>query len=654
VGTISAQQVVTATNNGTTAISITSVVASGDYDQTNTCQGTVLAVGGTCTIKASFSPASTGSIAGAITVRDSAPTSPHVLRLSGTGIAPVTFSVPDLNFGEQLVTTNNQHSTISSRTAVLTNNSGAPLTVSNVVASTGYAENDTCRSTPLPPGGICSISVAFVATRTGILNGSLTLSTSASTSPLVLNLYAVGVRSIQNNPVQIENQKAGDTSWLPQKIATQHEIEGFASAASINRGESIGFFVNTSDTVYTLDIFRIGWYGGAGARRMLPTVTLPGVHQPSATVDPKTLLVECPWTQSYLLTVPGNPTDPTDWLSGVYAVKLTGSTSKKNSYIIFVVRDDSRKSDLLMQSSVNTYQAYNTWGGYSLYTTPRAYKVSFNRPYFSQYWAMGHFMRWEVNMVHFLEREGYDVTYSTDVDTHNTPSLLLNHKAFLSVGHDEYWSWEMRDNAEAARNAGINLGFIGSNDAYWQVRFEPSPITGVADRTMVCYKDAAIDPYYTDGIPDHQHLVTVRFRDPPVNRPENTLIGVMYVENTVNSFGDIVVADASSYVFQNTGLQNGDHLYQVMGYEVDNLFPGAPPDTTVLAQSPYLLGTKTLFANMTEYDWPSGSSVVATGSMQWSWGLDDFVSNVHPMLTDPAVQQATRNIFRHWGASPAQ
>jgi hypothetical protein len=128
----------------------------------------------------------------------------------------------------------------------------------------------------------------------------------------------------------------------------------------------------------------------------------------------------------------------------------------------------------------------------------------------------------------------------------------------------------------------------------------------------------------------------------------------MYVENTVNSFGDIVVADASSYVFQNTGLQNGDHLYQVMGYEVDNLFPGAPPDTTVLAQSPYLLGTKTLFANMTEYDWPSGSSVVATGSMQWSWGLDDFVSNVHPMLTDPAVQQATRNIFRHWGASPAQ
>ena len=246
-------------------------------------------------------------------------------------------------------------------------------------------------------------------------------------------------------------------------------------------------------------------------------------------------------------------------------MKLTGASSQKQSYIIFVVRDDARRSGLLFQSTVTTYEAYNTWGGLSLYTNElpglslhRAHKVSFDRPY-HDFWGSSNFLRWEYQMVRFLEREGYDVSYSTDLETHLNGNLLLGHKALLIVGHDEYWSWQMRNNVEAARDAGVNLGFFSSNTAYWQVRFEPASVTGEANRTMVCYKQANLDPYYTDGIPDHQHLVTVRFRDPLIDRPEDALLGVMYERRTLG-WDDLVISDADHWIFANTGLQNGSHL----------------------------------------------------------------------------------------------
>ena len=129
--------------------------------------------------------------------------------------------------------------------------------------------------------------------------------------------------------------------------------------------------------------------------------------------------------------------------------KLTGSSSRAESYIHFVVRDDDRRSALLFQTSVTTYQAYNEWGGMSLYSKPTAYEVSFNRPYQRGH-GSGDFLFWEYSLLRFLERNGYDVTYTTDVDTHTRGHLIVRNKAFLSVGHDEYWSWEMRDALETA------------------------------------------------------------------------------------------------------------------------------------------------------------------------------------------------------------
>jgi hypothetical protein len=459
------------------------------------------------------------------------------------------------------------------------------------------------------------------------------------------------------NPIQTENAKAGDPNWLPTSIAQQSEIEGYASAVSVNRGGSIQFFVSTGDASFDLDIYRMGWYGGAGARRMMSTVTLPGTRQPMPTPDPVTGLIECQWTNPYTLNVPNNVSDPTDWLSGIYLARLTGIGSGKQSFIVFVVRDDARPADILFQSSVTTYEAYNDWGGLSLYTTPPAYKVSFNRPYHRD-WGAGDFVEWEINMVRFLEREGYDTTYSTDVDTHEQGNLLLKHKAFLSVGHDEYWTWQMRDNVEGARDQGVNLAFFAANVSYWQIRFELSLLTGDADRTIVCYKlDAPTkDPYYSDGNSDHRHLVTTQFRLPPVNRPENAMVGIMYANARVA--GDIVVTDPSNWVFQNTGAQSGQHLTGLLGYEVDHTFPGSPSTLAILAESPYVPGSgefggkasQRYIANTTEYTSGGNSTVFAAGSMQWNWGLDDFGVD-HAAMTDGVAQQATRNVLQHFGAT---
>jgi N,N-dimethylformamidase beta subunit-like protein len=460
---------------------------------------------------------------------------------------------------------------------------------------------------------------------------------------------------------QTENAKAGDISWKITNPARNNEIEGYGSAPSVNRGDSITFSVNTASLEYKLEVFRMGWYGGAGARKMQAAVTLPGTQQPIPAADPVTGLIECNWAASYVLQVPNNTADPTDWMSGIYLVKLTALDSGKQRYIIFVVRDDSRPSDFLFQNSITTYQAYNAWGGRSLYTSPRAFKVSFNRP-IQHGLGAGDFVNWgwELHMLRFLEREGYDVTYTTDVDTHAHGDLLLQHKAFLSVGHDEYWSWQMRDNVEQARDRGVSLGFFGANAAYWQVRFEPSTFTGDANRTMVSYKSAKLDPMSQTGNAADLRFVTTKFRLPPVNRPEDSMIGVMYESGNIG-VNDLVVNNPSHWILEGTGLQSGDHLTGLLGYEADRVFGNAPRGTLPVTHSPYLANNITSdgcdavslpncitrFADMTSYNAESGATVVATGSMHWNWGLDKFPPN--PLSqANVFAQQATRNILNRF------
>ncbi len=474
------------------------------------------------------------------------------------------------------------------------------------------------------------------------------------------------------NAIQTENALPGTSAWQLTNPASNHEIEGYASLTSVNIGGQIAFYVNTASPTFSVNIYRMGWYAGAGGRLMLNIPTLTGVSQPAPIPDPDTGMVECNWSQSYLLNVPS-----TGWISGIYLAQLTASSGKQ-SYIIFVVREDARPSLYLAQEGATTYQAYNNWGGGSLYpfnSTSSASggpstMVSFNRPYTigfttNSYLGVGagefltniqqetlYASAWEYNLVRFLEREGYDVTYCTDVDAHEQPNLLLSHSGWLSMGHDEYWSMAMRTNVTNARNAGVNLAFMGANAMYWQIRFAASSINGAPDRTMICYKNSDNDPVKGS-------TATILWRD--VGMPEESLIGQMYHKDPY--FVDLVIDNGSNPVFAGTGLSTGTVVPQLVGYEVDCVqdvnyacnTPGywSPPGTIQLGHSP-LDGSGGEWGDMTMYTWTaSGAVVFSSGSNQFVWGLDnDYYSPaLRPAYVSPGIQQMMRNVLSTFASS---
>ena len=257
------------------------------------------------------------------------------------------------------------------------------------------------------------------------------------------------------NPIVLENQQPGTAGWqIPtagSRLAddTSNQIKGYSLAVSVNKGSSLPFAVTVNPAqTFTIAFYRMGWYGGAGGRLMLQTPVLNGVAQPACpVVDTATLLVACSWTSSYTLSV------PTTWTDGLYLAILTNAQGYQN-YTPFVIRDDARQASLLYQQPVNTYQAYNDWGGKSLYTfnstsNVRAYKVSFDRPYAGD--GSGDYFGWEVYLVRWQEQQGYDVTYSTDMDAEVNPGRLRSVKGVLVPGHSEYWSKGMYDEAQGAR-----------------------------------------------------------------------------------------------------------------------------------------------------------------------------------------------------------
>jgi chitodextrinase len=467
----------------------------------------------------------------------------------------------------------------------------------------------------------------------------------------------------QQNVIQTENAKPGTSSWRLTAPSDTPTVEGYASHTSVNRGETIRFFVSSAAPTYTLSIYRMGWYGGQGAR-LMNTVTLAGVKQPTPQPDPVTGLIECNWPESLRITIP-NTADKTDWASGIYLVKLSPNTASApsagtESHIIFVVRDDSSRATYLYQSTATTSQAYNNWGGKSLYTFNSvggpARKVSFNRPYARSgfFGGSGNFLNWEVYMVNFLEREGYDVSYVANLDLHTNGGQLLNHRAFLVAGHDEYWSYQMKSAAHAAQAQGVHFGFFTANEAYWQVRFEPSS-TGEPNRTMVGYKEGAQsqDPLALDADPANNKFITARFRDlkpifgvtDSVAQPENGLVGVMYHGDPFN--GDMVVSEATNWVYRGSGVINSTRFVGLLGYETDAIADNgfSPPQLRKIADSPDTFGG----SHMATYTTPAGSIVFATGTVQWSWGLDNYSFR---NLESEAVKQATRNVLARFAAAP--
>jgi len=453
---------------------------------------------------------------------------------------------------------------------------------------------------------------------------------------------------LRGNGITDENAQKGTDQWNVFARALNGEIEGYASRTSVAPGESIRFFVKAADPHYTIEVFRMGWYGGAGGRRMTEAVERTTVPQPVPQPDPLTGLIECDWSDPWELAIPD------DWTSGVYLAKLTALPSRLGSWIIFVVRARAdRHARFLVQTSATTYEAYNNWGGKSLYefnsSGGRAFKVSFNRPYARKSGPADFLLGYEYPAVRFLEREGYDVAYTTDIDTHENPQELLAHDAVIDIGHDEYWTWQMRDAFETARDGGVNLVFLGANTCYWQIRLESSPLNGERDRVIAAWKESAaqLDPVLTDGDPSNDHLATTLWRNAPVSRPEDSLAGTMFTYTPVS--GDVVVADSSHWVFSGTGLRTGDAIPGLLGYEVDRTTATAPASTVVLARSPFSRSDGSSDeADMTLYTTKAGGFVFATGTLYWAFGLDDYNLALRPYApVSAAAQQITRNVLQH-------
>jgi len=478
---------------------------------------------------------------------------------------------------------------------------------------------------------------------------------------LVSGVSPTRARAATLNAIQIENQQTGDPNWDNfASIAQQDAISGYASPISVNHGQPIDFYITTTASNFTIKVYRMGWYGGAGARLMVSLGMFAGVHQAIPAPDPVTGMVSADgkWQKSTTLNVPSS------WVSGVYLARLDASNGD-SSYIFFVVRDDGGTEAIDFQTSVTTYQAYNAWGGVSLYTNntngsvykyAHATKVSFDRPFDPlDSNGAGHFLYAEYPFIRWAEENGYDLTYTTDVDTHTNVNPLTNHKAFLSVGHDEYWSKPMRDNVQNAINSGVNVGFFGANDMYWQIRFEPNA-SGVANRVEVGYKDTATftaapgpDPMF--GV--NNAIVTTNWRDTPINLPENAVIGVMYDGQVPNNNYPYVVQNSSSWVYAGTGFTNGSSVAGIVGYEYDKTWNNgfSPSGLTILSNSPVCCSddqwdtSRNTDAQSTIYTAPSGARVFGAGTIDWAWGLDNYSSG---NTANAGIQQTTANILANF------
>lgn len=450
--------------------------------------------------------------------------------------------------------------------------------------------------------------------------------------------------------VQTENAKPGTKDWAVTKPATNHQIEGYGDQASIDIGGHLALYVSTSAPSYQVTAYRMGYYGGAEGHLVWTSPTTPGKKEAACPVTAAVRMVQCEWTDPLQVQ-----TNPTDWPQGDYLFKLQSSDGYQ-SYVPLTIRDDTSHSAYLINNSVTTWQAYNQYGNYSLYTGPtpsggtaladRAYTVSFDRPYdFAEGDGdgSGDFSNEELRMVSVAESLGLDVSYVTDVDLDAHPVMVLNHHAFVSLGHDEYYTLAMRNGLQSARDAGVNLLFMAANAVYRHVRLQPSPLG--PERQEVDYKEATLDP-----VKDPATATPAAWRSPPNNDPESSLLGEMWRCNPVQ--GDMVIIDPNNWIMAGTGLGAGAKITGAIGPEYDSYRaadPG-PKNVELVARSPITCVGRSDHADTTYYTAPSGAGVFDSGSLGFIGGL---VTDPQPGTPEASVTTMTKNLLAGFGAGPA-
>ena len=463
--------------------------------------------------------------------------------------------------------------------------------------------------------------------------------------------------------VRAENALAGDRRW--DRNLGSGQGRAYLGAASVGPGEPLSLRARGSGTV-SVEWYRLGWYGGAGARLLRTDRGVKLRQQPRPTVDPTTGLVEAHWDPVLQTTA------PTGVNSGMLLAVVRDAHGTAIASAPVVLRPDptnTRRAPILFVSAASTWQAYNQWGGTDLYgnyghhpitvtQNHRAAQVSFDRPYYLDSGA-GYLRRWELQFIRWAERSGRDIEYVADIDLERNPAFVTGRRLIVFAGHPEYWSRPMRTTIEAAVAQGINVAFITGNEVYWQMRIEDGP-AGPASR-ITSYKSRTADPI----TPTHPELTTCRWREAPVNDPEAPLVGQMYGA-IVNRVADWIVTGSSHWLYEGTGLRDGDAIANLVGQEFDTFFPDlAQPGTVLLASSPVEVKLRDPLDpgaamnvhthNATMYTAQSGATVFAAGTFQWSWALDDYGRRSYLGVRTPVddrVARMTRNLFDRLGDGP--
>ncbi len=458
-----------------------------------------------------------------------------------------------------------------------------------------------------------------------------------------VRLHGIEFAHELDTPITIENRLPGSADYALMNPALAGEVEGYASETSVAEGDTLRLFVNVIRAQSVrCDVYRLGYYQGLGARLVSAGAGVLVSPQSMPNADPTTGLMECQWQGAFALLVEAS------WLSGYYLCKLTNEDGLE-CHVPFIVRESGRTAPLLVQASVTTWQAYNTWTGLSLYVNEvpdelafsgdRAFRVSFDRPYAAGVDIGGSV---EYPLVRWLEQNGYDVSYVTNVDLDRASELLIGRKLFVTSGHDEYWSVNERDAVQVARDAGLSLAFFSGNTAYRRIRLESSS-AGAPRRIVTCYKSASLDPH--DNAPD----TTANYADSPYPRPENELVGVLWAGWAWLQGYPLIVSNPDHWVYDGTGVQANDTIGHVVGYEWDIVSDNgvAPAGLEIVGDSAVLheYGYNSRATAVVYYPTPN-SFVFGAGTIGWNSAL------ATPGLVDARLQRVSANILARAGLFP--
>jgi hypothetical protein len=442
---------------------------------------------------------------------------------------------------------------------------------------------------------------------------------------------------VRRSPIGGENGVPGNTGWRLSNYNSG--LGAYTDRTSYLPGETVSVRAASAagTTTGTWQLWRMGYYGGKRGRLVSSGGSVPIQAQPPNVVDPATGAVSAPWAESFTFTIPA------DALTGIYLVKV--NTPVGDTLTVLVVREKSPSAVILHVVSTNTYQAYNSWGGTSLYanrigwkppgasSSPwHAYAVSFDRPYENSN-GTGDFLAKDRDFVTFVEGQGYDIAYATDADLDSDPTLVEHRRMLVIQGHSEYWTLPMRDAVEGAIAAGTNAAFFSANDAYWQVRF-----SGPSRRLLIGYKQfCGQDPI----APIDPARATCLWRDARVDRPENEMIGEMYGE-AIWAAAPMQVTDPSSWIWEGTGADESTTVAGIYHIETDLRFAnGVEPSGVMTVGSGMVQSYSGSFATAETslYTASSGAQVFAAGSIGWSRTLSGAGT------WDPRIRQLVANLF---------